>query len=303
MKSSAIPILFIISYTLFPYSLALPCRFRFDTRRSPPDTLLLTEVIADTVTCGTYTIVGCGHHAHTACLQIQELSFVLQPVVDDAANGPRSLHGYAAFFKRNAAKSFIINIFRHIMAGLPRPDLSVTRPGDAHSPMLVCEDRLSLVGIDLFDHRITTRAIQMCYLTNGPTSFFVRSSRFLVLCNKFWDLEPIPPEGTGTCATVIGNKFVGNSENENIGAMVSGQQKHLVNYRRYHLLYALVDFYLDVVSLHSSGNPKAAVDWNKCVELDAFWAIANPSSYQLYAASKLSSMTRPSQCSCNPRGG
>ena len=239
-------------------------------------------------TCGEYTIAGCGNDALTACLQIRELSLSLQEVINDAKNGLRSQHGYAAFFKLDSSVLFVVNIFAHIMAGLPRPDLSALRPGDVHSPMLVCESAISLVGVGLNNPRAPATIIDICYHAHGPTNFFVRSSRFLVLCNKFWDLAPIPSAGTSTCAAVSGNKFVGDSENENIGAMVSGQQKHLVDYGRYHLLRGLVDFYLDVVSLEAFGTPKPALDWNRCVELSPFNARTNPSSYQLYAASKLS---------------
>ena len=292
MKSSALLNLSFIFYIFFPYSLATPRKSQQTTRRLPPDILLLTGGIADIVPCGTYTITGCGNRAQSACLQVRELSLALEAVVVDAKDGVKSQHGYEAFFKLNASASFVTNILWHVILGLPRADLSALRSGDAHSPTLVCEGGIVVVGMGLGDPRIPAKALQQCYGINGPPAFFVRSSRFVVVCNKFWDIGPFPAAGTSTCATVSDDKFVGNSEDETIGAMVSGQQKNLVNYRRYHLLRELVDFYLDVVSLESSGNPYPAFDWNRCIQLNPLDARTNPSNYQLYAASEFSSMTR-----------
>ncbi|MCJ1377643.1 hypothetical protein MMC17_000739 [Xylographa soralifera] len=101
---------------------------------------------------------------------------------------------------------------------------------------------------------------------------YVRPSRYILLCERFWSYLAAPEPGSRNCPSVANNEFVDD------------QSSRVSMYQSYLVIHEMVHYYLQEPSLNQETNPPEVYDLNECVALSATDSERNPSNYQFYVA-------------------
>ena len=201
----------------------------------------------------------------------------IPPAIASAKMGVRSTHGFKSFFKDDSSSKHVVYLLQQIRDQTP---LRGRQPNvfKASGPEFICVKKDTHNRYkQLHDDPFKTCSQEAVY------GFWVRSSRFIFLCDFFFE-QPISPPSTtsssvsdtrpaSTCLQVQDNSFVGSTNT-------------MCLYQKYLLIHEMTHFYLGKNTLGSRTKPPEQYRMKQCIELDYRSSLRNPQNYQAFVASK-----------------
>ncbi|KAI9879943.1 MAG: hypothetical protein M1830_006251 [Pleopsidium flavum] len=191
---------------------------------------------------------------------------MLQGAIRDVNTGVLGDHGYGSIFKDSASVQFVRQRFEDITNGIPM--LVHTNQGsEGRSPTIVC---VKPGETDLNMNRFLIQCAERTPVR--PHVIAVPGSQFVVLCQNFFSLKPLPEASDCPTVTSAGT-FIAPG-------LIVNQYAALVR--------QLAHFFLGPFDLQPE-----VLDLDDIIRLDADASKRNAKSYGLYAASVQAGCTIP----------
>lgn len=227
---------------------------------------------------GAYHIENCRANYPRLVNVIDAAVAAIGPALADVKLGHQSRHGFRALFKYDGAKDYVEDMLKAVATMRPKLALEPW-PMNQTPPQFSCvvrgaKDRYPFLDIDPW---------QYCKL--GPlAAFYAPGTSFIFLCPRFFNTPDIPTDLTRrSCPGVQDNRWTYNERN-------------LYDYQTYIIIHEMIHFYLQHQTLSGTTWPPEQYGIDGCVALSPLNSLHNPTSYQVYVASKLNLSCTDIEC-------
>ena len=227
-----------------------------------------TQTTEDRLPVGNFVVLQCGsdsspNNAQRLSLALSDMSTNLLRVIDDAALGDISEHGYTAFFKDLSSRSHVRDTYTRIKQGFPiHTRENLQKPHGRAQPTIICvnDDDPNTIDLQAFCNQPGAVAVQLSY-----------SPGIVGICPLFWPLRSAPLKVD--CPILENNKLFPPNDAASIDRT------------RYHVLVH------ELAHLYITNAPRETYDIQGCVELNATASLMNAQNFAFYASTERANCT------------